>query len=116
MFKFGDRYYELKNPMLKVEPLRNLEGKKEMLFWTPEEFRLFAASVSPKYKTFFNFLYVTGCRKGEALALSTSDIDYDSRTATINKSLKQDEERRLRGYNAQKQRFCAYREIAAVVG
>lgn len=87
VFKFGERYYELKNPMLKVEPLRNLEGKKEMLFWTPEEFRLFAASVSPKYKTFFNFLYVTGCRKGEALALSTSDIDYDSRTATINKSL-----------------------------
>jgi integrase len=73
--------------MSKVEPLRNLEGKKEMLFWTPEEFKAFIAAVSPKFKTFFNFLYVTGCRKGEALALTVSDIDFGACRATIYKSV-----------------------------
>lgn len=87
IFKFGERYYDIPNVMNKVEPLRNLEGKKEMLFWTYEEFSAFIECVDEKYKPFFNFLYVTGCRKGEALALAPSDIDFKARRASITKSL-----------------------------
>lgn len=87
IFKFGERYYDIPNVMSKVEPLRNVEGKKEMLFWTKEEFSTFIECVEDKYKTFFYFLYVSGCRKGEALALSPSDIDFESRRATISKSI-----------------------------
>ena len=88
IFKFGERYHDLPNPMKKVEPLRNTATKAEMEFWTLEEFQSFVAAINQtKYKCFFNFLYVSGCRKGEALALSPKDVDPDKNTVTINKSV-----------------------------
>ena len=38
-------------------------------------------------KTFFTFLYYTGCRKGEVLALTWNDIDFKSNIIEINKTL-----------------------------
>lgn len=38
------------------------------------------------YKRFYTFLYYTGCRRGEALALSASDIH--GKTANLNKSIR----------------------------
>ena len=88
IFKFGERYYDLVNVVAKVEPFRNLEPKKEMLFWTLEEFRAFILCVeSLEYEMYFRFLYLTGCRKGEALALSWDDVDFSQNKVKINKSV-----------------------------
>ena len=65
-----------------------MEAKQEMQFWTPEEFAAFIRKVDkPDYKMLFEFLYITGCRRGEALALSWDDIDLDKKTVKINKSV-----------------------------
>lgn len=51
------------------------------------EFDKFIAEVEdPRYRALFIFLMFTGCRRGEALALTFDDIDFENRTVTINKS------------------------------
>ncbi len=88
IYKFGERYYDVKNIMPKVEPFRNLEAKKKMLFWTLEEFNTFIAHVAEfEFNVFFRVLYITGCRKGEALALEWADIDFKKKTVSITKNL-----------------------------
>lgn len=66
-------------------------GKKhadEMLFWTQDEFAEFIEAVKDKplsYAVFMTFYY-TGIREGELLALTPSDIDFEKKSLTINKS------------------------------
>lgn len=88
IYSFADKYYNIPNVMTKVDPPRNLEGKKEMLFWTPEEFSLFISKVKkPGYNVFFKFLYLSGCRKGEALALTWADVDFKKHLIKITKNV-----------------------------
>ena len=88
IFKFGQRYYDTKNPMDKVGPLRNIDCKREMNIWTEEEFRRFISVIDePVFSMFFRFLYISGCRKGEAFALNFEDIDIENSTIRINKNL-----------------------------
>lgn len=79
----------IKNPLKKVRfSQRRDEVKKEMSFWEPEQFNRFISIVDNElYYTIFNFLYFMGCRKGEALALSWSDIDLNESTVRINKTV-----------------------------
>lgn len=81
--------YLLKNPMNKVVRTINRDKpKQEMLYWTTEQFNVFCENISEgKYFTFFNFLFYTGCRRGEALALTWNDIDLDTGAVVINKSV-----------------------------
>lgn len=59
-----------------------------MLFWTEDEFKQFISNVDNElYKLYFSFLYLTGCRKGESLALTWNDIDYIRQEVRISKSL-----------------------------
>lgn len=88
IFNFAEKYYDVKNVMQKVDRPRNLEGKKEMLIYSPTEFRCMIDCVNrPDYKMLFSFLYVTGCRRGEALAISWDDIDFAKKHAKISKSV-----------------------------
>ena len=88
IYGFGEKYHDIINIMGKVDRPRNLEGKKEMQFWTPEEFsRVLEQITSPEYKTLFLTLFVTGCRRGEALALTWNDIDEKDQTLVISKSV-----------------------------
>ena len=88
IYNYAEKYYDIKNIMKKVDRPRNLEAKKEMLFWTPEEFSKFIEKVDrPQYKALFRFLYITGCRRGEALAMTWSDIDLDAGKVKINKNI-----------------------------
>lgn len=88
IFRFGHKYYDLPNPMDKVDGFRNLDGKKEMSIWTEEEFaRFLSCADDPLYHAFFRFLYATGCRRGEALALTRGDIDVGKRVVSITKSV-----------------------------
>lgn len=51
----------------------------EMNIWSPAEFNQFIAYVEePVYRTYFKFLFWTGCRRGEALALQKPDV-HDSK-------------------------------------
>lgn len=88
MFGYAERYHDITNIMRKVDKPRNLEPKKEMLFWSPEEFSLFIKEIAREdYALFFRFLYLTGCRRGEALALTWSDVDLKNGTVSITKSV-----------------------------
>lgn len=49
--------------------------KKDMNVWTPDEFEHFLSYVyRPIYRDYFTFLFRTGCRRGEAIALQKSDV------------------------------------------
>ncbi|MBQ9099402.1 MAG: site-specific integrase [Clostridia bacterium] len=87
IYNYAERYYDIPNVIRKVDKPRNLEPKKEMLFWSPEEFSSFISCVERKdYAMLFRFLYLSGCRKGEALALTWQDVDLAKGTVSISKS------------------------------
>lgn len=77
------------NVALTVGNFRNDEIKKQDgNIWTLEEFNKFISVVDDKiYHALFNFLYFTGSRKGEALALTFDDIDFNQSTININKTM-----------------------------
>lgn len=90
IFSFAERYYDINNPMRKVESFRNTEPKKEIDYWSQDEFYQFLSVVDDEvFKTFFTALYVSGCRKGELLAVGINDIDINKSTLTISKSVSQ---------------------------
>ena len=64
------------------------EERKEMLFWTREEYTKFSEAMMDKPLSFYAFevLYWCGVREGELLALTPADFDFEKRTLTINKS------------------------------
>lgn len=75
IFSFGRRYYKLENPVSDAEGIRDTEMPSEMQVWDIDEWRKFIAVVDdPIYHALFKFLYTSGCRLGEALALSPNDI------------------------------------------
>ena len=64
------------------------EIKKEMEFWTYEEFNQFISIEEDlMFKSFFKTLYYCGLRKGEARALNWNDIDFKNNSIHINKGL-----------------------------
>lgn len=56
--------------------------------YTPKEFQMFISSCTEiKWIAFFNVLFYTGLRCGEANALNWNDIDFKKKTININKSI-----------------------------
>ncbi len=88
IFNYAVKYYGLKeNPCHKAGRM----GKKhadEMLFWTRQEFQTFIEVMKDRPASYavFMTLYFTGIREGELLALTPSDIDFEKKTLTVNKS------------------------------
>ena len=64
------------------------EEKKEMLFWTTDEYKKFTDAIIDKPVAFYAFemLYWTGIRCGELLAITMSDFNLSDNTIRINKS------------------------------
>ena len=61
--------------------------KKEMKFWSVEEFHIFFQYINNDHlRMFFWLLIATGMRKGEVHALGWDDIDLDRQTIRINKN------------------------------
>ena len=88
ILKYAEKYYNIENQLKKVDGFRNVALKKEMLFWTPEEFNLFIKKVNrEEYRAFFYALYYTGARKGELLATTWNDWDLKNNILNINKSI-----------------------------
>ncbi len=92
VFKFAAETYGIKNPAVALPNLKKTDDEllAEQQTWTPEEFEKFLKCVEdPEYKAFFEFLFWTGCRRGEAIALQKKDIKgntavikYSQRTHT----------------------------------
>ncbi len=75
-----------KNPF-KIDYVKKSEVKKEMNFFTPEEYAAFRDIIDDEmYGLIFDVLYWTGIRKGELLALTFEDIDFDNRQLIIRKT------------------------------
>lgn len=88
IFNHAARFYGLNlNPARQAGNMR-AEERKEMLFWTREEYARFSEAMMDKPLSFYAFevLYWCGVREGELLALTPADFDFEKRTLTINKS------------------------------
>lgn len=88
IFNYAVRFYDLRsNPAAKAGNMGS-EERKEMLFWTKEEYWKFAEVVKDKPASYYVFqiLYWTGIRCGELLALTISDFDLQKKTLHIDKN------------------------------
>ena len=82
--KFAHDIYDIPDNSAVLTRLKQTdeEAMKEFDVWAPAEFDQFIKAVeNPLYALFFTFLYWTGCRRGEAIALQKSELG--DHTATI---------------------------------
>ncbi len=91
MFNFAIKYYGLiRNPAVLARSMGKKKSREEMRFLTLTEFsRLREALLADGeivFATAFSFLFLTGCRKGEMLALTAADFDFAAGTVSINKT------------------------------
>lgn len=64
------------------------EKKKEMEFFTLDEFESFISVVDNNFwKTLFSTLFYCGLRQGELQALTWNDVDFKNETISVNKTL-----------------------------
>ena len=88
IFNHAIRYYGLQiNPAQKAGNM-GMEEKKEMLFWTKDEYTKFSEAMMDKPISYYAFemLYWCGIREGELLALTPTDFDFEAGTVSISKS------------------------------
>lgn len=88
IFNHAVRFYDLhSNPAAKAGNM-GTEERKEMLFWTKEEYQKFSEVMMDKPISYYAFqmLYWCGIREGELLALTPADFDFENSTVRINKS------------------------------
>ena len=88
IFNHAIRYYGLQiNPAQKAGNM-GMEEKKEMLFWTKDEYTKFSEAMMDKPISYYAFemLYWCGIREGELLALTPADFNFERGTVSINKS------------------------------
>lgn len=89
--EYTNKFYNTNNNVFsKIDKFKNpLEQKKEMDFFTYEEFKKFIKEFDNDliYKTLFMVLYYQGLRIGEANALTWHDIDFTNKTIKINKTI-----------------------------
>lgn len=87
IFKYAVDYLGLSRNPVKSTICKPEQVKMD--FWTPEEYKTFSDGIKSNIElyTAFEILYYTGMRKGELLALTLQDVDFDQKTITINKTL-----------------------------
>lgn len=88
IFNHAIRYYGLQvNPAQRAGNM-GTEERREMLFWTQDEYTKFSEAMMDKPISFYAFevLYWCGIREGELLALTPADFDFQKQTLRINKS------------------------------
>lgn len=79
VFAFADKVYSIPDVTVVLKPFKlTAEDKAEANVWSVEEFNRFIECVPAReYKLFFDFLFWTGCRRGEAMALQYTDFKDD---------------------------------------
>lgn len=92
IIKYAKDNYNINSKVLtllqSVKDESPIEKEKLTNFWTYEEWKQFIKYVDDEYYYLvFNFLYFTGCRIGEVMALNWHDLDFKNKTISITKSL-----------------------------
>ena len=81
VFKYANEVYGLPDPSSILKRLKKTNEEEmagEMETWTPEEFSQFVSAVPLRaYQIYFDLLYWTGMRRGEAIAWQISDVSSD---------------------------------------
>ncbi len=76
---WAEKRYGYKNHFLSIDKPKRRVQKKEMLFWTRNEFEQFISVVDNQmWHALFTFMFFTGRRKGEIFALFPEDIKKES--------------------------------------
>ena len=88
ILEYGVKYYGLSQNPAKIQG--NFRTNSEIIdikenFYTYDEFNRFIEHIDESYQILFIFLYFTGCRIGEALALNWND--YDGSSIKVTKSI-----------------------------
>ena len=84
VFKFGSDFYGVQNNAVVLKKLKKDKKKKDAFeVWTPEEFNQFIQCTEGHYKNIFTFMYCTGLRRGEAMALRAEDFDLEKGTVHV---------------------------------
>lgn len=88
IFNYANKFYDINNNIpSKVGNFNNcydIENKTDI--WDYSDFKKFINEVDNNiYKALFNFMYFTGCRLGECLALTFKDLNNN--IITINKTI-----------------------------
>lgn len=72
---WAEQRYDVNNYLSDIPKPKRRTAKTEMQIWTREEFEQFISVVDdPMYHCLFSFLFFTGKRKGEILALQKDDV------------------------------------------
>ena len=91
ILNYGKKYYNynFSSTYNKMENFTNPnEIKKEMLFWTKDEFDKFINfETDPLYICLYELLYYNGLRNGEMRGLTWENIDFDKEEVNINRQV-----------------------------
>lgn len=77
VLRFAHNVYDLPDHSAVLTRLKETdqEALQEFSVWSPEEFDTFIEYVeNPLYTLFYRFLFWTGCRRGEAIALQKTEV------------------------------------------
>lgn len=86
IFKYANDHYDIPNYGVGLKRVK--APKKNYTTWTPDELETFLKHVDLEhYKNIYMFMYWTGCRRGEALALRLEDFDREKHTVHIHHQL-----------------------------
>lgn len=89
LFNHAERFYDLRdNPCNKVDKMGR-SNARELNFWTKDEYEVFIKGFGAEdemYRIIFQMLFWLGCRIGEVLALTASDIDLENGTISVSKT------------------------------
>lgn len=89
LFNHAERFYDLRdNPCKKVDKMGR-SNARELNFWTKDEYEVFIKGFGEEdemYRIIFQMLFWLGCRIGEVLALTASDIDLENGTISVSKT------------------------------
>ncbi|MBW3492744.1 site-specific integrase [Bacillus sp. FDAARGOS_1420] len=87
IFNFSTKFHGLTRNPARIAGNFELESNKRMNFWEFNEFQCFIKVVDdPLYRAFFSTLYYSGARKGELLALTWEDVDFNTKSIKIDKT------------------------------
>lgn len=88
VFNYGAKFYGLKDNPVKLAGTMGKVKSGRLDFYTPEEFEKVLACLSdPSDHALILFLFWSGCRIGEALALNWDDFSLEDNSVSITKNL-----------------------------
>ncbi len=90
LIKYANKIYGINNqvPQICDKFYNPNEIKKEMKFFTLDEFKVFLSVIDDeKWKLFFEILFYCGLRQGELQAITWNDINFKKSTISITKTL-----------------------------